>query len=184
MADRDLLKGWQYWMSERMRKRVWDFMKAIPLPDKFLTRKHFAMMTLLLFPTMHGKKPIDRMYVSELEEFKRDINVCCLEGFKENNIQKRHIFFGEPFIQFLWGELFTISRPELIINHLRRVRTHPLDGEYRYQMIVSDMLHVEQTYNMKIIPETARNGGAIKEFTPEEAEEDLAENCKYNRRST
>jgi hypothetical protein len=66
--------------------------------------------------------------------------------------------------------------PELVVNHLRRVRSNPLDGEYRYQTIVSDMLHLELMCGLSIIPKFARLEGGIKEFTTEEAEEDLADN--------
>lgn len=119
-------------------------MKMIKLPPKFLSHKYFAMMTLLLFPTMNSKSGFDRKYLPEVTQYLDEILICSYDIFKENNIRKRHQFFAEPLIQFLWSELFTKSKPEIIINHLRRVRSHPLNGEYRYQMILNDMLRLEQ----------------------------------------
>ena len=167
-----------------MKTQVWDFMNAIPLPSHFLTSKHLAMMVLLLFPTITKKSETDRRYLPELHEHFQTIRVACYEVFKENNIRKRRAFFSEPLIQFLWGELFAKIRPDITINHLRRMRSHPIDGEYRYQMIVNDMLQLESCYNLVIIPAEARCNDVIKEFTPEEAEADLAENQKFNIRSS
>ena len=91
-------------------------------------------------------------------------------------------FFKEPFIQHLW-DLFIKTMPEVSINHLRRMRSHPLDGEYRYQMMVRDMLEMENRFQMQIIPKEAYGNDKICEFTPEEAEADLAETGKFNMRS-
>ncbi len=111
MKELNLLKGWQYWEADRLRKRVWSFMVAISLPKMFFTQKHFAMMTLLLFPTMQAKMELDRRYVHELSFHLKDIQGSCHDIFKENNIRKRLQFFQEPLIQFLWGELFTVKQP-------------------------------------------------------------------------
>jgi len=51
-------------------------------------------------------------------------------------------------------------------------------------MIVNDMLDLESRYGLVIIPENARNSDIVREFTPEEAEADLAENDKFNKRSS
>ena len=51
--------------------------------------------------------------------------------FKENNIKKRQLFWREPLIKWLWNK-FTDMCPDVTINHLRRTRSNPLDGEYRY----------------------------------------------------
>jgi len=51
-------------------------------------------------------------------------------------------------------------------------------------MIVNDMLQLESFYDLVIIPAEARCNDVIKEFTPEEAEADLAENQKFNIRSS
>ena len=89
-------------------------------------------MTLLLFPTALSKSKCDRKYIPEVTQFRDEIYVCSYDIFKENNLRKRQLFFAEPLIKFLWIELFVTNKPEIIINHLRRARSHPLNGEYRY----------------------------------------------------
>ena len=59
--------------------------------------------------------------------------------FCENNVQKRRKFFADRLIQHLW-EVFIEARPDMTIGYLRRLRSNPMDGEYRYQMIVTDMV--------------------------------------------
>ena len=72
----------------------------------------------------------------------------------------------------------------MTINHLRRVRSHPFGGEYRYQMIVNDMLLNERKHGIVMIPEAARSTDIIREFTVEEAEADLQATGQINRRSS
>ena len=108
--------------------------------------------------------------------------MSCYEVFKENNIKKRKAFFSEPLIKYLWN-LFIVYKPEITINHLRRTRSHPYEGEARYKKLVSDILDFELRFNMKILPELARNDEAISLFSPEEAERDLEENGKFNKRN-
>ena len=54
-------------------------------------------------------------------------------------MQKRRKFFADRLIQHLW-EVFIEARPDMTIGYLRRLRSNPMDGEYRYQMIVTDMV--------------------------------------------
>ena len=137
----------------------------------------------MLFPTIVNKTSDKKRFFPELKALMPEIQTPCFDIFKENNIHKRCIFFSEPLIQFLWA-MFINIRPDIAINHLRRMRSHPLDGEYRYQMIVKDMLEMETRFSLKIIPAEARSNEIVCEFTPEEAEADLAENGKFNLRSS
>ena len=165
-----------------MRAAVWDFMVKLELPPKFMTHKCLAMMILMLFPTIRKKESGRRLFCEELEVFLKEIRIPCYEVFKENNIKKRSLFFREPLIKWLWNK-FTDMCPDITINHLRRTRSHPLDGEYRYQRLVKDMLEMEQTFDVKIIPQEAREKDILNQFTPEEAEKDLQQTYKFNKRS-
>lgn len=69
------------------------------------------------------------------------------------------------------------------MNHLRRTRSHPYEGEARYKKLVADIYEFEQRFNIKILPDQARSDATISLFSPEEAEQDLQENGKFNRRN-
>ena len=72
----------------------------------------------------------------------------------------------------MWN-LFIVYKPEITINHLRRTRSHPYEGEARYKKLVSDILDFELRFNMSILPNEARKDENISLFSPEEAEHDL-----------
>ena len=78
--------------------------------------------------------------------------MSCFEIFKENNVKKRTAFFSEPLIKYLW-KLFIVYKPEVIIHHLRRIRSYPYEGEMRYRTLISDMHVLENLHNVKILPE-------------------------------
>ena len=48
---------------------------------------------------------------------------------------------------------------------------------------MSDILDFELRFNMKILPNEARKDENISLFSPEEAEHDLQENGKFNKRN-
>ena len=136
----------------------------------------------MLFPTIAKKQRDKKRFCEELEFYFQDIRLPCYEVFKENNIKKRKAFFAEPLIKYLWN-LFIVYKPDITVNHLRRTRSHPYEGEARYKKLISDIYDFEQRFNMKILPEQARRDEAISLFTPEEAERDLQENGKFNKRN-
>ena len=96
-----------------------------------MTDKCLAMMILMIFPTINKKEIGKRLFCSELEFFLHEIKTVCYDVFKENNIRKRSLFFQEPLIKYLWNKFIEVC-PEVTVNHLRRTRSHPIDGEYRY----------------------------------------------------
>lgn len=179
---RGLSKGCHYWTSERMRRKVWKFMHVLELPKCYMDLKSLNMMMLLLFPTIAKKQRDKKRFCEELEFYFQEIRLSCYEVFKENNIRKRKAFFSEPLIQYLW-HLFIVYKPEISVNHLRRTRSHPYEGEARYKKLVADIYEFEQRFNIKILPDQARSDATISLFSPEEAEQDLQENGKFNRRN-
>ena len=143
-----------------MNAQVWKFMSTILLPASFMTKRCHMMLTLMLFPTVANKTHGKIRFIPQLEMLMQQIRITCFDIFKENNVAKRCTFFAEPLIQYLWN-IFIEKRPDISINHLRRVRSHPLDGEYRYQMIVKDMLEMEKRLEIQIIPTQAHNSEVI-----------------------
>ena len=98
-------------------------------------------------------------------------------------MKKRKAFFSEPMINYLW-KLFILCKPEVIIYHLRRTRSYPLDGEERYKALLQDMIDQENLFNIQVLPDKARNDSDISLLTLEETEQDLKDTGKFNKRNT
>ena len=49
--------------------------------------------------------------------------------FRENCVKNRQDFFSEPIIQFLWTKVFLEENPDLVSNHLRRLKSEREDGD-------------------------------------------------------
>lgn len=65
-----------------------------------------------------------------------------LDIFKENNIEKRRVFFSNPLVKWLWENLFITNDETFIMNYFRRVRSTMFEGEERYQIFMKDVYHV------------------------------------------
>ena len=139
-------------------------MHILELPTVFMDMKSLCMIMLMLFPTISKKARDSRQFCDELELYYSEIRMSCFEIFKENNVKKRTAFFSEPLIKYLW-KLFIVYKPEVIIHHLRRIRSYPYEGEMRYRTLISDMHVLENLHNVKILPEYARNSYSITLFT-------------------
>ena len=74
------------------------------------------------------------------------ISVPFYEIFKNNNVQMREIFFSNPLIKWLWGFVFIKMKPMLIVNHLRRIRSYPFEGEARFMSFMLDLKAVETNH--------------------------------------
>ena len=98
-------------------------------------------------------------------------------------MKKRRAFFSEPFLQHLW-KLFVGLKPDVLIQHLRRTRSFPNEGEARYKMLLEDIQVTEKLCNFKIIPDNALGDHVITRLTPSEFDQDLDEVGKFNKRST
>lgn len=106
------------------------------------TMKNLAMLIVILFPASVKKLPNARGYCQEISHFFDEIKDSCYEIFRENNIKKRLLFFSNPLVKFLWG-FFISFKPLILINHFRRCRSFPYEGETRFQSLFQDMLDLE-----------------------------------------
>ena len=157
-------------------------MQVLGVPEDMFTERNTAIMVLLISSTTMLKREGHHRYCANLQEHFKAVRPHCFDVYRENNTAKRKAFFGEPMNQFLW-HVFKAEQSDMIINYLRRVRSHPLSGEFRYQMLVQDMLMLEQHASLRIIPERARQDDIITTLTAEELEADLRETGKLNKRS-
>ena len=85
----------------------------------------------------------------------------------------REEFFSTKLIQWLWQFCFIQMKPQLFINHLRRVRSYPFEGEARFRALMIDIKHLEIKYKSDILPLQCLNSANIKLFTRFEAEKEL-----------
>ena len=145
--------------------------------------KTLSCMTIILFPTVVKKKKNSKQFIPEVEQYFRETRLWCYEIFQENNVKKRRAFFTEPIIRYLW-KMFITFKPDVVIHHLRRTRSYPYDGEARYKTLMSDVKDTEKLCNVKILPDDATNEKVITLLTPDEAEQDLKETGKFNKRTT
>ena len=70
--------------------------------------------------------------------------------------------------------MFILKHPDIIVNHLRRIRSQPENGEVKYQRLFKDLSLNESNFKCSLLPESMKNGDSVKVFTEEEAFEDLA----------
>ena len=127
-------------------------MYILKLPSRFMTLLGLHSMMLLVFPSLHSYiNKMDSVY-SELLVSYKDIVVSFYDVFKDNNIEKREQFFANPLIQWLWNFSFVQMRPELLIEHLRRTRSYPFEGEARFRALMLDISLIEMKFSLKLMP--------------------------------
>ena len=54
--------------------------------------------------------------------------------------------FSNPLIKWLWGFVFIKMKPMLLVNHLRRIRSYPFEGEARFMSFMIDLKAVETNH--------------------------------------
>lgn len=64
-------------------------------------------------------------------------------------------------------------KPNLILNHLRRIRSYPFEGELRFRAIMIDIKCLETKLNIRILPPCCDNSTKIRVFTRLEADKEL-----------
>ena len=94
----------------------------------------------------------------------------------------RSEFFMDPFIKHLWGKIFVEQHSQLLVQHLRRLRSQKVNGQLKYERFMKDVHTNEILFNCTLIPPAIEQSDAVKVFTEQEAFEDLVENGKYNKK--
>ena len=141
------------------------------------------MIVIILFPTIVKKPKESKQYLPEIGEYFAEISHACYDVFSENNVKKRRAFFSEPLIKYLW-KLFIVLKPQIIIHHLRRIRSFPIEGESRFMTLFTDLQETEKLCDAKLIPDGAVETKTIDCMSNEELTEDLAKTGKFNKKNT
>ena len=130
------------------------------LPKHLMDYSSMIKVLTLVFPCSIRRslpeliEPVDRVFLVEV--------------FRDNNSAVRAKFFSDPLIKHLWSKNFINKNPEIVVGHLRRLRSHSVLGEAKYERLMKDMMHLELTLNFKLLPDMARSSENTMTFTTEE----------------
>ena len=86
-----------------------------------------------------------------------DKRTLFVQVFRENNGAVRTKFFSDPVVKYVWDNIFVTQSEDIIISHLRRIRSHPDFGEQKYIRLLKDMNDNEVNYNFRMLPDAARD---------------------------
>ena len=118
--------------------------KMVTLLFPCTTRRHLPLLPGLMHPTQ-------RTHIAQV--------------FRENNLELRLKFFGEPLIKYLWSKIFIDDCPDVSTSHLRRIRSNTENGEMKFNRFWTDIKKMELKFNFKLLPEVARNYESTKVFS-------------------
>ena len=90
----------------------------------------------------------------------------------------RELFFSNSLIKWLWGFVFIKMKPILLVNYLRRVRSYPFEGEARFISFMFDLVTLETSFSVRLLPAFCQDPNSIKIFSRAEAEKELQLNIK------
>ena len=102
--------------------------ERVNVPQNLLDKESVEKMLVILFPCI-AKRPA---YSAKKKH-------PLFQIFKENNAALRMEFFRDPLIKFLWKDLFIKKYEDILVNHLRRIRSHVEIGQTRYERFVKDL---------------------------------------------
>ena len=102
--------------------------ERVKVPNNLLDKESVEKMLVILFPCITKKRA---------HSAKKKHPLFLI--FKENNHALRMKFFSDPLIKFLWQHLFIKKREDILVNHLRRIRSHVEIGQAKYERFVKDL---------------------------------------------
>ena len=166
------VKRFQHWTISEFIKHVTKFLlDYVEAPPELLEKDCINTMLIILFPCIIKRPAFKAMRKSPMFLI-----------FRENNYTLRTRFFSDPLIKFLWKNVFIKKHEDILVTHLRRIRSHKIVGQIKYERFVKDLMTNETKYKMTLLPDTIKDESKMTIFTEEEAFTDLIENGKYNKR--
>ena len=99
--------------------------ERLKVPKSLLDTENVEKMLVILFPCI-AKRP------AYSDKKKHPL----FRIFKENNHALRMKFFSDPLVKFLWQYLFIKKHENILVNHLRRIRSHEDIGQAKYDRFV------------------------------------------------
>ena len=138
-----------------------------------MDKESIEKMLVILFPCITKRPAYKNMKKSPF-----------LLIFKENNYNLRTKFFSDPLIKFIWRDVFIKKHEDILVTHLRRIRSHDVVGETKYERFVKDLQINENRHKITLLPISIKDAAKVSIFTEEEAFTDLVENGKFNKRNS
>jgi len=71
-------------------------------------------------------------------------------------------------------------KPMLLVNHLRRIRSYPFEGEARFRSLLIDLKSLETSFSIRLLPSYCDDTTRIKIVSRDEAEKELRLNTINN----
>ena len=149
-------------------------MDQLEMPQEL--RDHESLLKLLTIVFPCSVKTIE-------PSFYRADRLKLVAVFRENCDKKRHDFFSEPIIQFLWTKVFMRVNPNLINIHLRRIKNDRDDGNIAVDKFIKSIQKLEDEMKIKFFSgESDLNSNELVMLTKEEEYKFLVQNGKYCKR--
>ena len=166
------VKRFQHWTISEFMTQVTKFLlNYVEAPPELLEKDSVDTMLIILFPCIIKKPAYRAMRKSPMFLI-----------FRENNYTLRTRFFSDPLIKFLWKNVFIKKHEDILVTHLRRIRSHNIVGQTKYERFVKDLATNEIKHKITLLPDSIKDDSKMTVFTEEEAFTDLVENGKYNKR--
>ena len=146
-------------------------LEHLKVPKNFLDKESVDKMMIILYPCIIKRPEYSLMRKSPMFLI-----------FKENNQTLRNLFFSDPLIKFLWRDVFIKKAEDILVGHLRRIRSHAVVGQTKYERFIKDLTINESRHGITLLPESIKDASKVSIFTEGEALIDLVENGKFNKR--
>lgn len=149
-------------------------MDQLEMPEEL--RDHESLLKLLTIVFPCSVKTIE-------PNFCRVERLKLVAVFRENCDKKRHDFFSEPIIQFLWTKVFMKNNPDLINIHLRRIKNDREDGSIAVDKFIKSIQKLEDEMKIKFFSSGSDlNSEELAVLSKEEEYKFLLQNGKYCKR--
>ena len=110
-------------------------MEKLEVPQELREYDHILKMLTIVFPCTSKTIRVD--------DYKND-RAIMVAVFRENTSKKRRAFFSEPLVKYLWQKIFMPAHPNLVKNHLRRIKSEAADGNVAVARFLESVQKLEQ----------------------------------------
>ena len=75
------------------------------------------------------------------------------------------MFFSDPLVKYIWSNVFINKTSNICLGYLRKLRSQPDQGKEYVDKLVQDMIEIEITCDLKMLPDTAKYTDNIQVFS-------------------
>ena len=125
---------YQHWSHDTYLNNTRQFMDRLKIPIELRDHDNVLRLLTIIFPCT--VKYIEPNHI-------REERLKLVSVFRENCVKNRQDFFSEPIIQFLWTRVFLEENPNLVSNHLRRLKSEREDGDIAVSKFIKSIKQLE-----------------------------------------